>query len=145
MLRKQCTEVSRINEYRELVTPHPAGSLLVIIGNSEPTAFIIHEAVKRDLPFRAEIEIQFLRHCQDGSILHTKLRMGVIRDTVDSLVIPAILFTTPYQGLKVKFSYVSTDPAGKKVFFHKADQTFDILSEYSDKASYPQTFFIRIF
>lgn len=125
VLREQHTKVSGINKYREPVTHYSADPLLIRIRDSKPAAFIIHEAVKGDLSFRTEVVVQFMCHGQDGCLLHTKLRVGIIRDAVDCPMIPAVLFLAPCKCFEIQFSYVCAGPGSQKVFFYKADQAFD--------------------
>ena len=69
--------------------------------------------------------------------------MSLMRDAVNCLMISIVLFITPSPCFIIKVRDSSEDPAGKEVFFNKADQAFDILNEYSFNPYYTHTFFIR--
>ena len=71
--------------------------------------------------------------------------MSLMRDAVNCLMISIVLFITPSPCFIIKVRDSSEDPAGKEVFFNKADQAFYGLSEHSDNPYYPQFFIIRTF
>ena len=127
------------------VTLYATGLLQIPVRDTETAAFIVNEAIERDLPFRAQIVGKFDRFFEDRGTLHTKISMLLYRNTVHSAVVNIVLVVTPPDRLVVKVGQLCKNTARHEILFYKANQALYSLCEHSDKMFYPQTFFIRTF
>ncbi len=92
----------------------------------EAIRFVIDEAVKGNLPRRAEIESYSIRFRQLLQVLAAPAEMQLLRHAVDRLVVNAVLSTAPVQSLPVQVGDVAEYPINKEVFLYKADEALHL-------------------
>ena len=97
-----------------------AGLICIPVRNAKTATFIVYKSIKRYLPFRAEIVSQFYGVFKRRCLLHAKLSVLVIRDTIDSLMVNTILVITPSACLIVQIRKLMKNTTRKKIILNEA-------------------------
>ena len=119
MCCKRLCHLLIINVKGVAITFHSTGFSFIPEWDSKTPPLIVDKPIEGDLPFRAKIIRKLYRILKFGCEFHTNSVMLVVRYTVDSPVISAVLTFTPIDSLIIQVCQIIKDTSRQEIIFNK--------------------------